>query len=228
MEDRLPLRKGMTRLIFIRHGQSVANEEGRFAGQTDVDLTKIGYAQAERAAEYIVKREKIDKIYSSDLKRAHNTALPVSKLTGLPINDVEGLREIYAGVWEGRLVSELWAEYEKDFHTWRNDYSNARCTGGESVEELYSRVVPFVKALARENDGLTLLLASHASPIRAVDCSSRGYGWERMSDVPFVKNSAISIFEYDPESDKLSLVERDLIEHLDPSLITFIPQGLRN
>ena len=82
--------------------------------------------------------------------------------------------------------------------------------------------------MAKENDGLTLLLASHASPIRAVDCSSRGYGWEKMSDVPFVKNSAISIFEYDPESDKLSLVERDLIEHLDPSLITFIPQGLRN
>lgn len=228
MEDRLPLRKDMTRLIFIRHGQSVANAEGRFAGHVDVDLTETGFEQAERAAEYIVKRERIDKIYSSDLKRAHNTAIPVSRLTGLPINDVKGLREINAGKWEGRLVSDLWIEYEKDFYTWRNDYSNARCTGGESVEELYARVVPFVKGLARENDGLTVLLTSHASPIRAIDCNSRGYGWERMSDVPFVKNSAINIFEYDPSTDKLALIERDLIEHLDPSLVTFIPRGLRN
>lgn len=49
-----------------------------------------------------------------------------------------------------------------------------------------------------------------------------------MSDVPFVKNSAINIFEYDPSTDKLALIERDLIEHLDPSLVTFIPRGLRN
>lgn len=228
MEDRLPLRKIMTRLIFIRHGQSVANEQGRFAGQTNVALTELGKAQAERAAEYITKRERIDKIYSSDLCRAHDTALPASKILGLPINDVKELREICAGVWEGRLVSEIQVEYEKEFYAWRNDYSNARCPGGESVEELYGRVVPFVKKLARENDGLCLLITSHASPIRAVDCNSRGYGWERMSDVPFVNNSAISIFEYDPESDSISMVERDIIDHLDPSMVTFIPRGLRN
>lgn len=218
----------MTRLIFIRHGQSVANAEGRFAGHTDVDLTQIGYAQAESAAQYIASREKIDKIYSSDLKRAHNTALPASRLLGLPINDVEGLREICAGDWEGRLVSEIQVEYEKDFYAWRNDYSHARCTGGESVEELYLRVVPFVKTIARENDGLTLLLASHASPIRAIDCNSRGYDWDRMSDVPFVKNSAFTIFNYDSDTDGFTLIERDVIDHLDPSLVTFIPTGLRN
>ena len=78
----------MTRIIFIRHGQSLANEQSRFAGHTNVPLTELGKAQAERAAEYIVKHEKIDKIYSSDLMRAHDTALPVSKLTKLPINDV--------------------------------------------------------------------------------------------------------------------------------------------
>lgn len=228
MEDRLPLYKNMTRLIFIRHGQSVANAEGRFAGQTNVDLTETGYAQAERAAEYIIKREKIDKIYSSDLIRAHNTALPTSRLLNIPIIDTLGLREICAGVWEGRLVSEISKEYEKEFHTWRNDYSNARCPGGESVKEVYYRVVKAVKEIAAENDGLTLLLASHASPIRAVECYSQGYGWERMSDISFVKNSAFSIFEYDPETEKITLIERDITDHLDPSMITFIPKGLKN
>lgn len=218
----------MTRLIFIRHGQSVANAEGRFAGQTNVDLTELGYAQAECAAKYILEREKIDKIYSSDLLRAHNTALPASRLSGIPIIDTVGLREICAGVWEGRLVSEISEEYAKEFYTWRNDYSNARCPGGESVEEVYYRVVAEVKKIAAENDGKTLLLASHASPIRAVDCYSRGYSWEKMSDVPFVKNSAFTIFEYHPETEEITLIERDIIDHLDPSMVTFIPRGLKN
>ena len=103
----------MTRLIFIRHGQSEANAQNRFAGQTNVPLTELGKAQAKCAAEYIVKREKIDKIYSSDLQRAHNTALPVSELTGIPINDATELREICAGIWEGRLANEIEVEYEK-------------------------------------------------------------------------------------------------------------------
>ena len=218
----------MTRLILIRHGQSLANEQDKFAGQTDVPLTELGKMQARCAAEYIIKREKIDKIYSSDLQRAHDTAFPVSELTGLPINDVKGLREICAGVWEGRLVSEIIREYEKEFDTWRNDFSNARLPEGESVREVYERVVPFVKQLAKENDGLTLFLASHATPVRAVECNSRGWGWERMADVPFVNNSAMSIFEYDEKTDTLSLVERDIREHLKPSLMSYVPKGLRN
>ena len=218
----------MTRLIFIRHGQSLANKQNRFAGQTNVPLTDLGKEQAERAAEYLIKREKIDKIYSSDLQRAHDTALPTAKLTGLPINDVEGLREICAGVWEGRLVTEIIVEYEKEFNVWRNDFSNARLPGGESVQEVYERVIPFVKQIAKENDGLTLLLASQATPIRAVECNSRGWGWERMADVPFVNNTAISIVEYDEKTDTISLIERDITEHLDESSMSYVPKGLKN
>ena len=218
----------MTRLIFIRHGQSVANAEGRFAGQTNVALTDIGRDQAKLAAEYIVKREKIDKIYSSDLSRAHDTALPTAELLGLPIHPVKGLRELCAGAWEGMLVTDITKVYEKEFYTWRNDFSHAKCPGGESVQEVYERVVPCVKEIARENDGLTLLLASHASPIRAIDCNSRGWGWERMADVPFVNNSVISILEYDPTTDNLTMIERNIKDHLDPSLVTFGPKGLKN
>ena len=218
----------MTRLILIRHGQSEANEQNRFAGQTDVPLTDLGRAQAESAARYLVAHEKIDKIYSSDLRRAHNTALPTSVLTGVPIIDAKELREICAGIWEGRLANEIEVEYAEEFRTWRKDSANARLPGGESVQEVYERVVPYVKRIARENDGLTLLIASHASPVRAVDCNSRGWGWERMSEVPFVNNSAISIFEYDEKADTIRPIERNITEHLDPSMMSYIPKGLRN
>ena len=65
MEDYPPLRKGMTRLIMIRHGQSVANYEHRFAGHSDFDLTDLGRRQAECAATYLRRiGEKPDAIYS--------------------------------------------------------------------------------------------------------------------------------------------------------------------
>jgi broad specificity phosphatase PhoE len=217
----------MVKLYIVRHGQSVANVNNVFLGQTDMDLTELGFEQARLTANYL-KDIPVDKIYSSDLQRAHNTALPVSELTGIPITDAKELREICAGIWEGRLANEIEIEYEKEFRTWRKDYSNARLPGGESVQEVYERVIPFVKQIARENDGLTILFASHASPVRAVDCNAQGWGWQKMSDVPFVKNSAISIFEYDPATDTLSPVERNITEHLAPAMISNIPKGLRN
>ena len=214
-----------TRIIMIRHGQSVANFESRFAGHSDFDLTDLGRKQAELAAEYLYNSgEKIDAIYSSDLLRAHNTALPFSKKYGLPINDTEGLREIFAGAWEGMKVDDIYAKYTDDFTVWRLDIANARCTEGESVEELYGRIVAYVCKLAEENEGKTILLASHATPVRSVDCFSRGYGPERMGEVPFVRNAAMCIFEY--EDERITPVRIDIVDHLDPSLITAVPKDL--
>ena len=186
-------------------------------------LTPEGYMQADVAAEYM-KDEKIDAIYSSDLLRAHNTALPFSAVYGLPINDTEGLREIYAGSWEGLQMTEIIARHPEDMLTWKEDFSNARCTDGESVAELYERIVSYVLKLAAENEGKTILLASHATPVRAIDCFSRGLGAERMGDVSFVRNSAICIFEY--EIGAITPVKIDIVDHLDPTLVTGVPKDL--
>ena len=218
----------MTRLIFIRHGQSVANAEDKFAGQTNVDLTEKGYLQAECAAKYLVANEKIDKIYSSDLIRAHNTALPTARILKTEIIDTKGIREICAGIWECMRVTEVIQEYEQEFKVWSNDFANAQCPGGESVKDVYYRVVEEVKKIARENDGLTLLLATHATPIRVVKCYSQGLDWDGMTQIRFVKNASINIFEYDPESEKITLIAQDIVDHLDPKIVTLVPEGLRN
>ena len=97
----------MTRLIITRHGQSIANAECRFAGHSDFDLSPIGHTQAALAAEYISKTFKIDCIYSSDLLRAYNTALPTAKALGLEVIKTQELREIYVGKWEGHTTDEI-------------------------------------------------------------------------------------------------------------------------
>ena len=212
----------MTKIIMVRHGQSEANEQSRFAGHSDFDLTELGRKQARLAAEYLFGRERVDVIYSSDLKRAHNTAEPFSSVYGLSINDTAALREIYAGYWEGKTVAELIEEYPEDMKAWRDDFSNARCTGGEAVAELYARMVPAVCEIAERHIGQTVLITTHATPVRAIECYSRGWGAERMAEVPFVRNSAISIFEYDETDKSIKAVRTDIVEHLDESLVTTV------
>lgn len=202
----------MTRLIITRHGQSIANAEYKFAGHSDFDLSELGHKQAELAAEYIAKNFKIDVIYSSDLKRAFNTAVPTAKKLGLEIIPYTPLREIFAGEWEGRTTSDLAIEYEKDFGIWKNDYANSRCTGGESTAEVYRRVTATVKELAKKHDGQTVMLSTHATVVRALQAYSMGLDETRVGEIPFTHNASINIFVY--ENDKLSPENINIIEHL--------------
>ena len=215
----------MTRIIMIRHGQSEANAQSRFAGHSDFDLTDLGRQQAECAANYLYNiGERPDVIYASDLLRAHNTAVPIARKFGLEINDTEGLREIFAGSWEAMKVEDIYEKYKDEFITWRMDIANSRCTDGESVAELYERIVKFVCELAEQNDGKTILLASHATPVRAIDCFSHGWGAERIGEVQFVRNSALSFFEY--ENGAIRPVKVDVVDHLDSNLVTGVPRAL--
>ncbi len=218
----------MTRIITVRHGQSEANAQQRFAGHSDFDLTSLGHEQARLAAKYLVKCQKVDRIYSSDLLRAHNTAVPFAREYGVQINDTAELRELYAGAWEGLELTRIAELYTDDLICWRDRFSDARCTEGESVAELYARIVSAVKKIAKENDGKTLLLATHATPIRAIECNARGFDATHMHEIPFVRNSAISVFEYCSDTDMLSVVSVDCVEHLDESLVTAVPTKLKN
>lgn len=202
----------MTRLIITRHGQSIANAEKRFAGHSDFDLSELGHEQARLAADYIANNFKIDVIYSSDLLRAFNTALPSAKRLGLEVIPYPPLREIFAGEWEGRTTDELAIAYEKDFDVWKNDYANSRCTGGESTAEVYRRITATVTELAEKHDGQTVMLSTHATVVRAIQAYSMGLDETRVGEIPFTHNASINVFVY--ENGKLSPESVNIIEHL--------------
>ena len=186
----------MTRFIMIRHGFSVANNEHRFAGNSDFPLTDLGRVQAERCADAL-KDEKIDAIYASDLSRAYDTAVPVAKALGLEIIATKGLREISAGEWEGKTFDELDEEYHDDFAVWKQDIGRARCTGGESPRELSARILATRASIAKENEGKTVCIATHATPIRSVCTAAAGLDATDMAKIPWTANASISLFEYD-------------------------------
>lgn len=216
-----------TTIIMIRHGQSVANAENRFAGHSNFDLSELGRKQAELGADYYKDKFRPDVIVSSDLLRAHNTALPFAEAYGMPINDTEGLRELYAGEWEGLTIDEISLHYADDFDKWKYDFSNARCTGGESTQELYKRIVREILSLARRYEGKVVLAATHATPIRAVEAYANGYPAHEIHRVEFVKNASLNIFEYDSDTDRLSAVRTNIVDHLDASLVTSVPKLLK-
>lgn len=203
----------MTRIIMVRHGQSLANATRRFAGHSDFDLSELGHVQAKHAAEYLLKNEKIDVIYASDLLRAYHTATPIAEAFGLPIHKDKGLREIFAGDWEALTVEEIAEKFPEDFSKWKNNYSQSRPTGGESTKEVYARVIPHVLDLAKKHDGETILLASHATVVRSFIAYSKGLSSDQTEMLEgFPKNASISIFVYD--NGRVSPVEVDIAEHL--------------
>ena len=119
----------MTTLYFVRHGESRANVEKIFTGQTDVPLSDRGLRQAEELKERLLAL-KPDAFFSSDLLRAVQTVTPAAKALGLAVRPEKGLREIDGGLWEGKHIDEIARAYPKDYACWMEDIGLARCTGG--------------------------------------------------------------------------------------------------
>ncbi|MBR2043324.1 MAG: histidine phosphatase family protein [Clostridia bacterium] len=183
------------RLIFIRHGQSLGNKEHIYLGHTDLDLSEMGYEQAFLVGEFL-KTRKIDKIYSSDLMRAYNTSLPLAKCLALIPEKREGLREIFAGEWENKAYENLIESYPVSYGIWQNDVGNAHPDGGESVAELQKRIINEVVAIANENDGKTVAIFTHATPIRSFFAFVRGLNTGEIKNMPWATNASVSEAEF--------------------------------
>ena len=187
----------MTRLILLRHGQSEANRHVWWAGITDAPLTELGHRQAQAAADYLVAHEKIDAVYASPLSRASNTALPTAKAFGLPVIHEQDLIEIDGGVWEGLPFHQLELRYALDRAKWFTDLGHARCTGGETVAHLFDRVIAAARRIAEKNEGKTVLLASHWTPVLCLLAQAQGHGLELIRKCTEPRNASLQILRFD-------------------------------
>lgn len=211
-----------TTLILVRHGYSVSNDQKYFTGGMDIPLTETGKLQAEKCAAYL-KDIPADFIYSSDLSRAMDTAKPISEALNLPIIPDSALREISAGLWEGEYFTELEKRFPESYRTWKENIGLAVCDGGESVKAFSDRILKGVTAIAERHPGKTIVIATHATPIRVLCTVASGLPIEKMAEIPWVKNASINIFEY--ESGAFTIVRKDLTDHLG-DLKTALPKNV--
>lgn len=208
----------MTRLIVIRHGQSVANKEDKFAGISDFDLTERGKMQAELAAKYIKERFTVNAVYASDLLRAYNTALPTAKAFGLEVNRAQAFREIHAGRWEGVRYEDIWKTDGDIFSLWSTDYTKAYCPEGETVTQVVARAQAEARRIAEAHDGETVVIASHATPVWAIRELSQENN-EEYTNGSLAPNASITVIEY--KDGKFYEVRHSITEHLG-ELATFL------
>ncbi len=214
----------MTRILLVRHGESEANQKDIFAGHLDAKLTEKGLEQAKLTAEYIAETYKADKAYASDLQRAFVTGKTIADRLGLEITPTKQMREIEAGKWDGMVFDDIVKVYPEDFGKWTTDIGNACCTDGESVAELAKRIMKELNRIADENEGRTVLVASHATPIRVAVTSIKYDGdITLMNTVPWVSNASVSIIEKD--NGKWSIVSLSEDKHLE-SLRTALPDNV--
>ena len=181
----------MTTLLLLRHGQSEGNRDHRFLGWQDGALSEMGRRQAELVAQALRKRT-LAAVYTSDLQRACQTALPAAREHGVSLIREPALREINAGEWEGHTYEELCERDGEAYRIWLEDVGRAVCTGGESVAQLSERVWTCIQRLARENEGCTVLIVTHATPIRTLLTRWQGKPLSEMKDVPWVDNASLT------------------------------------
>ena len=212
----------MTEILLIRHGQSVSNLEKYFTGSADIPLTELGRTQARQTAEYISAHYKVDVVYASDLSRAFETGKAVADLFGLPVIPDKSLREIFAGQWERVHFVDLEKRFPETFKVWQTDVGNAHPDGGESVAQLQQRILESVTRIARENDGKTVVIATHATPVRVLQCHCEGKSLGEMAKIPWVGNASVTRVEY--QDGKLTLLEAGFEGHLG-RLTTALPHN---
>jgi broad specificity phosphatase PhoE len=162
----------LRRLVLLRHGQTDYNVGGRMQGHLDSMLTETGVEQAASVAPEIARLVP-DRLISSDLQRAVDTADLVSAACGLPVKFDARLRETHLGEWQGRTVAEIEDGWPGAIATWRSDPGWAP-PGGESRIEVVRRSLPVVEELDEEyaagEPDTTVVLVAHGGLIAGLVC----------------------------------------------------------
>lgn len=213
----------MTTLLLIRHGESAANRADVFAGNYDAELLPHGFLQARCSAKYIKENFNVTKVFASDLHRAYHTGKCVAEEFGLGVTKSAKLREIDAGEWDGVSFEEIYKRWPGEFTVWMNDLARGYCPGGETVHELGERVFGELGRIARENEGETIVIATHATPVR-VACTMAKYGSvEKIDETKWPSNASVSVLYYD--GGKWSCGDYSIDKHMG-ELRTFLPDDV--
>ncbi len=160
-------------IILARHGDTDWNTGEIFRGLADVGLSEAGKKQAELLGEYL-SGEKIDFIYSGPLRRAVQTAEAIAGHHKLDVHVVQNLIDINYGEWQGVSLADVRKLYPDTYQDWLDTPEQVRIPGGESLEDVRSRALPFLEdAVMRCEEG-KLVMVSHRVVNKVIICALLG------------------------------------------------------
>jgi phosphoserine phosphatase len=188
-------------IYIIRHGETTWNKEEVFRGRKDIPLNETGKKQAERAGLYFSER-RIDRIVSSPLKRAVETAEAIAMAAGAPIELTDDFTDMNFGIWEGLSVQEVEAAYPTDFTLWMGSPERLRVAGAETLQMVRKRVSDgLVKVAGQEESSIAVV--THRVICKVLVLHFLKIGNDHFWDMKFDPGS-ISLVE--KRNDRFSLV----------------------
>ena len=167
-ESLADLASGRT-FYLIRHGQPQQHRDKIFLGQTDVPLSDTGIKQAEELGAKLPGG--IGRIYSSDLKRAKQTAQIISG----EVTEVRGFREMNLGSWDGRYIEDIKREYPKLYEKrGKNLFSFKIGNKAENFYDLQYRTVRALTDILKKDDSRDIFIVAHSGVIRCIENNLKG------------------------------------------------------
>jgi alpha-ribazole phosphatase len=193
----------LSKLLLVRHGETEWNQTGRYQGHSDISLSDTGHRQAD-ALKKRLSNESIEAVYSSDLKRAVQTAQIIMSAHNTELTTCEELRELNFGKFEGLTFEEI----KKDriqHNWWTANHLDEKIPNGESIRDLTNRVSQLVGRLDRQANEEIILIIGHGGSLRALICLLLGFSseyWWRIR----LDSASLTIVETYPEGAVLSLL----------------------
>lgn len=187
------------RLYIIRHGETDLNKNGIVQGRgIDSDLNEKGRAQGE-AFFQMYQDIPFDKVYTSTLKRTHQTVAHFSK-KGLPWEQLSGLDELAWGKYEGLASSpELRSGFQKLIEHWNLGRYDEKVEGGESPNDVYVRQAAAMDHILAKEEEKTVLICMHGRAMRLLMCLLMKKSLDKMDEYPH-QNTSLYILDYDGEN----------------------------
>ena len=162
---------------FLRHGQINSNLNKVYSGRSDEPLNAHGLEQAHQAAE-LVSLQSIDRIISSPLVRAGQTATVVAAANNLKVSFDPAFNEMIFGPWEGLSEARVKQQYPLEWTLWNSQPQELKLRGRETLEQLQARVIAGMRHVEAETKaegkGNSILVVSHVAVIRVVALYAQG------------------------------------------------------
>ncbi|ERM97352.1 phosphoglycerate mutase-like protein 4 isoform X2 [Amborella trichopoda] len=183
----------VTEIVVVRHGETTWNASGRIQGHLDVELNEVGLQQAIAVAERLSKESEIAAVYSSDLKRAFDTAKIIAEKCKLAEVILDPMfRERHLGDLQGVVWREAAKINPKAYQALVSSKTDQEIPGGgESLDQLFKRCTSCLERLSNEHKGKRVVVVTHGGVIRALH---KRAGPSRVPQPGKIMNASINIF----------------------------------
>jgi alpha-ribazole phosphatase len=199
-------------LYLVRHGETESNKQKRYQGWTESPLSSQGVRQAEKVGIFLAA-QKIEGLYSSDLKRAVHTARVIGAGSGIEPVVTPLLREIHFGEWEGQTFNEIEKTWGNEISAWLDDPFHVAAPGGETLGQVCARMQAFLEKLAGQvSEGKRIAAVTHGGSIRALLYQLLNLDHSSFWDIK-IDNASVSLLR--KEGDRFKVVYYNRVHHLE-------------